>query len=532
MSPQPLPTPQIVRSQNPNYQFSLIRRTPRTDIDCDNRPSAEYGYRVPSVQTSGATEPQRRLNPLRLLLVDDQPLLLEQIARRLRADHGMVVTTCVDSRKVQALVDATPFDAVVTDLDMPLLDGRKVLEQVVASHPGLPVVVLTGHSDVATAVSCMRIGAVDFLTKPVKPEHLVAVLERAMERSELDLENQRLSARLKSPKLAAPQAFDGIITNDPVMRAIFQYLEVISPSSHPVLITGETGTGKELIARSIQRLSRPNQPLVAVNVAGLDDTVFADTLFGHRKGAFTGADSNRPGLIEGAAGGTLFLDEIGDLSLTSQVKLLRLLQEGEYLPLGADKPSRTDCRFVVATCRTMEELRDPTRFRKDLYYRLKAHHVQLPALRERPQDIALLAGHFLAEACDDCQLPPASLAADAQQLLLGHAFPGNIRELQSVMRDAVTRSQATILTAAHLTLALGADADSAVPVSSGIKPASGTALGIPAQFPTLKEAGDQLITEALTRAQGNHTLAARMLGLTRQGLYNRLRAGSAESDKS
>jgi two-component system nitrogen regulation response regulator GlnG len=474
------------------------------------------------------TPPEAQTEQLNVLLVDDQPAVMDLLAKRLRKTGRFAVTTCIDSRQVKELVDRARYDAVVTDLDMPLFDGRKLLEQLVASHPELPVVVLTGHNDVPTAVACMRAGACDFITKPISPDHLIEVLGRATERQELSRENQRLRARLLQPSLASPEAFNGIITQEPALLGIFQYLEVIAPSAHPVLVTGETGTGKELIARAVQRLGRPDQPFVAVNAAGLDDTMFADTLFGHRKGAFTGAEAPRPGLIERAGAGTLFLDEIGDLSLMSQVKLLRLLQEQEYLPLGEDQPRRSQARFVVATCRTMDELKDPTRFRKDLYYRLKAHHVHLPPLRDRLRDIPLLAGHFLSDICEELRRPVAVLEPQALDVLVGHAFPGNIREMESLIRDAVSRATGGPLTAAHIRAALGSDLAAAAPPAAAPAAPGGGGLAIPERFPTLRQSSDQLIAEALRRAQGNHSAAARMLGITRQGLYNRLRAGALD----
>ncbi len=406
---------------------------------------------------ASAVAPLPAAHRLHVLLVDDEPRVVEALARRL-SQRGLRVTTLSDSRQVESTIESQAIDAVVLDLQMPFLDGRTLLVRLVATRPELPVVILTGQHDLQIAVSCMQAGATDFITKPVSEEHLWSVLGRIQERVELGAENLRLRTRLLEPTLEHPHAFAGIVTADPALRAAFRYLEVIAPSSHPVLVTGETGTGKELIAQAVHRLSRPKSPFVAVNVAGLDDAVLADTLFGHRKGAFTGADQPRQGLIEKAGSGTLFLDEIGDLSLTSQVKLLRLIQEREYLPLGVDQPRRMEARLVVATCRTLEDLRDPSRFRIDLYYRLKAHQVQLPPLRARPHDLPLLASHFLAEAADELGFADAHLLPDAMAVLRAHAFPGNCRELQSVMRDAVSRSGGGAIGALAVRTALGPDA--------------------------------------------------------------------------
>ncbi len=304
--------------------------------------------------------------------------------------------------------------------------------------PEIPVIIITGSNDVDTAVRCMKSGAFDYMVKPVEKSRLISGVKRAIEIRELQRENKWLRAHVLSDKLEHPEAFSEIITNSPAMKSIFQYIEAISPSPQPVLITGETGVGKELVAKAIHHLSHRTGPFVPVNVAGLDDNVFADTLFGHRKGAFTGADQTRSGLVEQASGGTLFLDEIGDLSPASQVKLLRLSQDGEFFPLGSDVARRSDARVLVATNQDLEVLQSSGKFRKDLYYRLCAHHVHLPPLRERPEDLPLLIDHFLETASQTLgkkkPTPPRELFA----LLSTYHFPGNVRELQSMILDAVS----------------------------------------------------------------------------------------------
>ena len=264
-------------------------------------------------------------------------------------------------------------------------------------HPELPVIVLTGANDVETAVRCMKDGAFDYLLKPVDEARLESAVRRAIEIGAMRRENSTLKRYLLTDALEHPEAFAAIVTAAKSMRAIFQYAEAVAPTPLPILVTGETGVGKELIARAIHAPERPPGPFLPVNVAGLDDALFSDALFGHKRGGFTGADRDRPGLVEQAAGGTLFLDEIGDLSPASQVKLLRLLQEGTYYPIGSDVMKRADIRVLVATNRDLRALQASGGFRKDLYYRLQAHHLHLPPLRERREDLPLLVAHFLAE---------------------------------------------------------------------------------------------------------------------------------------
>ena len=263
-------------------------------------------------------------------------------------------------------------------------------------------------------------------------------MKRGIELRELHRENQLLKARVLSGRLNRPEAFADIITVSPSMRAIFQYVEAVAASPRPFLITGETGVGKELVARAVHVLSGRRGNFVPVNVAGLDDHVFADTLFGHKKGAFTNALEARAGLLEQAAAGTLFLDEIGDLSAVSQVKLLRLLQDGEYLPLGSDIAKRSDARAVVATNQDLESARNAGRFRKDLYYRLCGHRVHIPPLRERREDLPVLLDHFLDEAARSQGKRRPTPPEELHKLLAAYHFPGNVRELESMVFNAVS----------------------------------------------------------------------------------------------
>jgi DNA-binding NtrC family response regulator len=412
---------------------------------------------------------------------------------------------------------------MLLDLSMPHMTGQELLSIVANDFPEIPVIIITGSNDVDTAVRCMKAGAFDYMVKPVEKSRLISGVKRAIEIRELQRENEWLRAQVLSDKLEHPEVFSEIITNSPAMKSIFQYIEAISLSPQPVLITGETGVGKELVARAIHRLSRRAGAFVPVNIAGLDDNVFADTLFGHRKGAFTGADQTRSGLVEQAAGGTLFLDEIGDLNPASQVKLLRLSQDGEFFPLGSDVAKRSDARVLVATNQDLEALQSSGRFRKDLFYRLCAHHVHLPPLRERREDLPLLTDYFLETASQTLgkkkPTPPGELFA----LLSTYHFPGNLRELQSMILDAVSSHKSgklsmevfkSYIRQKHPTF----DVDSKQLPSGQV-----SLLSFSEQLPTFKQAEQSLISEAMKRAKGNQAIAAQMLGITRQALNKRLK---------
>jgi len=368
-----------------------------------------------------------------ILIVDDEEVVLNGVRRTLRANGFDEVLMCADARNVEPLLEGEPVALILLDLMMPHIGGRELLERIASSHPEIPVVIVTAEQDVRIAVDCMKVGAYDYLLKPVGADGLLATVRRALEHRELRDENARLRSKLLEQDLEQPRAFAGLITADTSMIRVFAYLEVIARGSHPALITGETGTGKELIARALHDLSGRRGPFVAVNVAGLDDTMFSDTLFGHRPGAFTGASGTRRGMIENAGKGTLFLDEIGDLSEASQVKLLRVLQEREYYTLGDDVPKRLEARVIAATHQ------DPARLRRDLYFRLRSYHVRIPPLRERLGDLPLLINHIVREAAQDLGKQPP-VVPDRLYRALGHyEFPGNIRELRAMVFDAVAR---------------------------------------------------------------------------------------------
>ena len=316
------------------------------------------------------------------------------------------------------------------------------------------------------------------------------------------------------------------------MYSIFQRVEKIAPTAYPVLISGETGVGKELIAKAIHNLSGRDGGLVPVNVAGLNDELFSDTLFGHKKGAYTGADSDRKGFIEQAPNGTLFLDEIGDLQVESQVKLLRLIQEGSYFPLGENSETMSRARVVFATNREIQYLRDSENFRTDLYYRLKSHRIHLPPLRERLEDIPMLLAHFLESAAKEMDKSTPAATKEVLDLLGTHSFPGNVRELQGMVTNAVNQ---------HIGGALSTDSFRQAIEEQSIEAHEDTilqarALGVsalpilPNLNEALKETEELFIGEALKRANGNQTVAAGLLGLTKDALHKRISRARTSSD--
>ncbi|MGD8472205.1 MAG: sigma-54 dependent transcriptional regulator, partial [Desulfobacteraceae bacterium] len=373
-----------------------------------------------------------------VMMVDDEAQAITSFEMTLRSVNMNNFIRCHDSRDVMPLLSSREIEVMLLDLRMPHISGEELLPMITADYPEIPVVVVTGSNDIDTAVRCMQHGAFDYILKPVEKSRLIGGVKRAIELRELQRENQMLKAHVLSDKLEKPEAFSEIITISTSMRSIFQYIEAIASSPRPVLITGETGVGKELVAKAVHALSNRAGDFIPVNVAGLDDHVFADTLFGHKKGAFTDAREARSGLIERATGGTLFLDEIGDLSTASQVKLLRLLQEGEFFPLGSDVAKRSDARIVVATNQDLDKLQSSGQFRKDLYYRLGDHQIHIPPLRRRREDLALLVDHFLEKASKVLDKKKPTPPVELVTLLSTYHFPGNIRELESMIFDAVS----------------------------------------------------------------------------------------------
>jgi len=457
-----------------------------------------------------------------ILIVDDEASILMAIETALQMAGFANTMTCQDSREVMDRLADQSVDVMLLDLNMPHVDGHRLLDTVSREHPDIPVIIVTGAVDVETAVRCIKAGAFDYILKPVEEERLVTAVNRALAFQEIKQENIALRQHILDDTLEQPEAFEQIITSNKKMLLIFQYIESIARTSQPVLIRGETGVGKELIARTLHELSGLEGNFVAVNAAGLEDNVFSDTLFGHVRGAFTGADQTRSGLIEQAAGGTLFLDEIGDLSHASQVKLLRLLQEREYFPLGSDTPRISDARLVAATNQNLTQLQEEGRFRKDLNYRLRTHRIYIPPLRRRLDDIPLLVNHFLSHAARQLKMNKPTVPRELFILLKTYAYPGNIRELQSMIFDAVSQHKSGILSLEAFKTHLGRN-KSAATIAPPAEPPKSPETIFGDQLPTIKEATQLLVEEALKRSGGNQSIAAGMLGISQQALSKRLK---------
>ncbi len=456
-----------------------------------------------------------------ILLVDDESAWLRTMTMTLSMDGGINnVIRCQDSRQVPDILSDQNVGIVLLDLNMPHVSGNELLSRIVSSHPDVTVIVVSGLNQIDIAVECIQKGALDFYVKTGEKERLLKGIQRAIRTIELERENIEIRSRFLKGLLENPELFCEIITQDKTMFSIFQYIEAIARSSQPVLITGESGVGKELIARSIHRLSRRKGPLVSVNVAGLDDSVFSDTLFGHCKGAFTGAQTARKGMVENASNGTLFLDEIGDLNVSSQIKLLRLLQEGEYFQLGCDIPKRSNTRIVVATHEDLAASQASGKLRKDLYYRLCGHHVDIPPLKNRKNDIPLLLDHFLKKAADEFNKTKPRIPKELPLMLMNYDFPGNIRELKGMVYDAMGLHKAKMLSMAAFKKAIDkGDSSRHIP-----KEALGKSVFAPDRpLPHLREVGDLLVLEAMKQAQGNQSLAARLLGVSQPALNKRLK---------
>lgn len=465
-----------------------------------------------------------------ILLVDDDQALLKSLERALREEGFSSVVTCSDPRDIESVASGREPAVVLLDLVMPHISGEALLQWFVAQRPDMPVIVITAVDDVDSAVRCIKGGAFDYLVKPIDFARLLSALQRALESRRLRLENENLKRRITAAEPDHPEYFDAIVTVSPLMKGVFRYIEAVATSDEPVLIIGETGTGKELIAEAVHRASGRKGQFVRVNIAGVDAAAFADTLFGHVRGAFTGADRAREGLIERAADGSILLDEIGDLSSDLQAKLLRLIQEREFFPLGSDRPVKSRARVIAVTNKDLRQRVRDGRFREDLFFRLHAHTIRVPTLRERPEDIPVLVTHFLQDAAKmfgkPCPTPPKELFA----YLAAYPFPGNVRELRSMVVDAVACHDRGMLSLR--TFFQHMDDASAKGFFQPAAVQSQDRISVGTEFPSLREATIYLFREALRRSNGNQSLAARMLGVSRRTINRYVTAGLLENSGS
>lgn len=479
----------------------------------------------PKTDMQAISSPNVARRPL-ILIADDFEQNVEILSSLLDRE-GYDVVSAGDGKAALEIVEERRPDVILLDLIMPELPGQEVLAIVKERHPQIAVIITTAAEQPKTIVECMRNGAFDYLVKPIDPMRTVTAVRRALGFIEQQHEIERLKRRVLHEELERPEAFAHIVASTPRTKSIFQYVETVAVTSQPVLIVGETGVGKELMALAVHKASGRDGEFVAVNVAGLDDHMFADTLFGHVKGAFTGADAARDGLVERAENGTLFLDEIGDLNEQSQIKLLRLLQESEFFQLGADAPSRSSARIVMATHRHLEELVAAETFRQDLYYRLKSHQVNIPPLREIKDDIPALLDHFLDQAAQEMSKKRPTYPRELIALLKSYHFPGNIRELRGMVYDAMVRHKGRMLS---MDVFKHAIEPKTLGTSGGGGPLSSEDwVSRLEQLPTLKEAAESLVTEAMRRSEGNQGVAAKLLGISRPALCQRLKRSRKEA---
>jgi DNA-binding NtrC family response regulator len=377
----------------------------------------------------------------RILVVDDEPLIREHLKVLLELD-GHTVETAEDGQTALEALRSRSFSLLITDLRLPDLDGRELLAATRNENIPIGLIVLTGYGDTQVALDAMRGGADDFVTKPFEPEHLRHLVHKVLDRRGLIDELEGLRQRMRED-----YSFHNMVSKSPKMRKIFDLIEHVGPLGSTVLIQGETGTGKELVAQALHAAdaSRRRGPWVAFNCAALTESLLESELFGHEKGAFTGADAKKRGKFEQADGGTLFLDEVGDVSPAMQAKLLRVLQSGTFERVGGTTTKKVDCRILTATNKSLEDEVKAGRFRSDLFYRLNVIKIALPPLRERTEDIPLLAAHFLEKLRAMSTPPVTDIDHAAMQALLDHAWPGNVRELENAIKAAVAMADGTII---------------------------------------------------------------------------------------
>ncbi len=451
---------------------------------------------------------------LRVLFVDDEKSLQEFMRSELpRLGHE--VTVCPDGRTALKTLEKSTFDVAILDLRMPGLNGIEVLEQLKHVTPDTEAVVMTGHASMETAIDAMRLGAFDYITKPCKLAEIEAVLLKVADKRDLEHKNLALQSRVR-----AAEGPTVLVGNSPAMAGVHRLIATVAPTDSTVLILGETGTGKELVARTLyQQSKRADMPFVPVNCGALSENLVESELFGHRKGAFTGADRDHKGLFEVANGGTLFLDEVGELNKNIQVKLLRFLESGEIRRVGETEPFRTDVRVLCATNCDLRALIKEEEFREDLYFRINTFEIRLPALRERRQDIPDLARHLLGRAARrPVEQVTTLLSPEAIDVLLEHDWPGNVRELANVMEHAYILAGGQRIAPEHLPHHLRLTPGQPPTLSL----AEATAGTVPAGARTLREIEMEHVLRVLEKHGGNKPAAAAELGISLKTMYNKL----------
>ncbi len=459
--------------------------------------------------------------PPRILIAEDEDRLRRLFAMLL-SNAGYKMSLAEDGQAAWDLFQKEKPDVVVTDLRMPNVDGMELLTKIKEDSPGTPVVVVTAFGAIESAVDAMKAGAADYLTKPVDVDELKLALEQARQWREIVAENLRLRAETKNQ-----YDFASIIAESDLMKETLDLAAQVSNSEATVLVYGESGTGKELIARAIHLNSpRSRGPFEPINCAAIPEHLLESELFGYERGAFTGAVDSKPGVFEVASEGTLFLDEIGDMAFPLQAKVLRALEERTFKRLGGSKMIHTNTRFVAATNRNLTAMVKDGEFREDLFYRLSVFPLEIPPLRERPEDIVPLTEHFLGRFCKQMGKPVPEIAPASRKMLLEHGWPGNVRELQNVIERSVILLQGPSLNPDVLGRRFGAP-ESILSPQFGRK----EAFSLPPEGFNLDEHVRGLINQALSRARGNKSAAAKMLGISRATLRYRIEKYGLDADE-
>jgi DNA-binding NtrC family response regulator len=453
--------------------------------------------------------------PLRVLLVEDEADLREPLGEALReAGHEVVLGS--DGEQGLVLVTEQTFDVVVTDVNLPKVDGQTLLRRVLTEAPGTRVILITAYGDIGRAVAALQQGAYDYLAKPFELGRLLALIGRIAEQRRL--ERELAHARTTLARIA-PHTL--LIGDSPPMRRVLGMIDMVAASNAPALIVGESGTGKEIVARLIHdRSARRAHPYLTVNCGALAESLMESELFGHELGAFTGAERKREGRFRAADGGTIFLDEVAELSLAAQAKLLRVLQDGTFEPIGSNTAEKVDVRVISATHRNLLDQVKQKAFREDLFYRINVIEVPLPPLRARPGDLALLVHHFLQRFALKGSVP--ALSAEAWEALAQHRYPGNVRELSHAVQHAVVLSGGAEIRVCHLPPSLRLVTAGGGGVGAGTLPPTAPR-EIRPLYIALRECERQCLEVAMDEAKGDRTLAAKLLGMTRQALAGKLR---------
>jgi len=439
----------------------------------------------------------------KLLIVDDEKHIREGLGKALSLD-GYDVQLASDGQEAIDKVEEGDVDLVITDLKMPLRSGEELLKDALERYPYLPIIILTGHGTIENAVEAMRNGAYDFITKPLNIDKLSLIVKRALENSSLKRQNRELLNQLKKK-----YSFEYIIGKSAPMKKVFETIELVAPSRANVLVTGESGTGKEMIADAIHHHSpRREKSYIKVHCAALPESLLESELFGHEKGSFTGAIARKRGRFELANLGTIFLDEIGEISLQTQVKLLRVIQEREFERVGGEERIKVDVRIISASNRNLKDEIERGNFREDLYYRLNVVSIHVPPLRERPDDIPLMVHKFIEEFSKENNREIEGITNGALQALMSYKWPGNVRELRNVIESIVVLTKARIITEQDLPVGvLSKDEKSSLKIPVGV---------------SLADAEKQLIMFTLEYTGGNKTKASEVLKIGRKTLHRKL----------